>query len=339
MKGEPLVSIRCTVYNHEPYLRECLDGFVMQKTNFPFEAIVHDDASTDGSAAIIREYAEKYPDIIKPIYETENQYSKCDGSLARIMNAAVHPASKYIAICEGDDYWTDPHKLQMQVDIMERDPDIGIVHTAVDKYNQKAQKIIIRNFGNPMTSFEDEMHSNKCITLTACFRKELYLSYRGFYEENILSKKKWLMGDYPMWLYMCYYSKPYFIAKSTGVYRELEYSASHDPDVNKRIKFELSAHEIRLFFANYFHREDLIPDIKRKLVSELQWALLPNDQKVNIDIKEVYKKYGLPVSPKLMIKHIMLSNKWLRKGFLAILDKYVRLRVILRGQKNSVFNK
>ena len=75
---ELMVSIRCLVYNHEPYLRQCLDGFVMQQTNFRFEAIVHDDASTDGSAAIIREYAAKYPDIIKPIYETENQYSKRD---------------------------------------------------------------------------------------------------------------------------------------------------------------------------------------------------------------------------------------------------------------------
>ena len=121
--GDPLVSIRCTVYNHEPFLRQCLDGFVMQKTTFPFEAIVHDDASTDGSAAIIREYAEKYPDIIKPIYETENQYSKGDGSLDRVMAAAIHPNAKYIALCEGDDYWTDPHKLQLQVDFLESHPD------------------------------------------------------------------------------------------------------------------------------------------------------------------------------------------------------------------------
>ena len=97
-KESPLVSIRCLVYNHGPYLRQCLDGFVMQKTNFAFEAIVHDDASTDNSAEIIREYAEKYPDIIKPIYETENQYSKHDGSLRRIMDAAIHPDAKYIAI-------------------------------------------------------------------------------------------------------------------------------------------------------------------------------------------------------------------------------------------------
>jgi glycosyltransferase involved in cell wall biosynthesis len=122
-QGAPLVSIRCLVYNHEPFLRQCLDGFVMQQTTFPFEAIVHDDASTDGSAAIIREYAEKYPDIIKPIYETENQYSKHDGSIRRAIEAVMHPASKYIAVCEGDDYWTDPNKLQIPVDFLEAHPD------------------------------------------------------------------------------------------------------------------------------------------------------------------------------------------------------------------------
>ncbi len=88
-----MVSIKCLVYNHAPYLRQCLDGFVMQKTNFKFEAIVHDDCSTDGSQEIIKEYAAKYPDIIKPIYETENQYSKHDGSLRRIIDA--HLNGKY----------------------------------------------------------------------------------------------------------------------------------------------------------------------------------------------------------------------------------------------------
>ena len=124
MTGDPLVSIRCLVYNHEPYLRQCLDGFVMQQTTFPFEAIVHDDASTDGSAAILREYAEKYPDIIKPIYETENQWGK--GTISKSMDAAMHPNSKYIASCEGDDYWTDPNKLQIQVDFLENHPDFSL---------------------------------------------------------------------------------------------------------------------------------------------------------------------------------------------------------------------
>lgn len=139
LEGTPLVSIRCTVYNHEPFLRQCLDGFVMQQTTFPFEAVVHDDASTDASASIIREYAKKYPDIIKPIYETENQYSKHDGSLARIMDAAMHPASKYIALCEGDDYWTDPLKLQKQVDFFESHPEFALCCSNHQCYQQGSE--------------------------------------------------------------------------------------------------------------------------------------------------------------------------------------------------------
>lgn len=135
--NQPLVAIHCLVYNHEPYLRDCFEGFVMQQTNFPFVAIVHDDASTDGSAAIIREYEEKYPDIIKPIYETENQWRKPDGSLTRIMNTAIEASgAKYVAMCEGDDYWTDPLKLQKQVDFMEMNPEYVLCCHRYKIYNQ-----------------------------------------------------------------------------------------------------------------------------------------------------------------------------------------------------------
>jgi len=134
---KPLVAIHCLVYNHEPYLRDCLEGFVMQQTNFPFVAIVHDDASTDNSAAIIREYEEKYPDIIKPIYEAENQYSKRDGSVGRIMDEAIDATgAKYVAMCEGDDYWTDPLKLQKQVDFMEANPEYVLCCHRYKIYNQ-----------------------------------------------------------------------------------------------------------------------------------------------------------------------------------------------------------
>lgn len=135
----PMVVISCLAYNHEPYIRDALDGFVMQQTNFPFVAIVHDDASTDGTAAIIREYAEKYPDIIKPIYETENQYSKRDGSLGCIMREARgKTGAKYVALCEGDDYWTDPLKLQKQVDFLESHPEYSMCfHNATVHYEHK----------------------------------------------------------------------------------------------------------------------------------------------------------------------------------------------------------
>ena len=113
----PLVSIFCITYNHSSYIRQCLDGFLIQKTNFPFEVLIHDDASTDDTAGIIKEYEAKYPDIIKPIYQVENQYSK--GLDINIVYNLPRARGKYIAMCEGDDYWIDPLKLQKQVDFLE----------------------------------------------------------------------------------------------------------------------------------------------------------------------------------------------------------------------------
>lgn len=118
---EIAVSVFCSAYNHEKYIRDALDGFVQQKTNFRFEVLVHDDASTDHTAEIIREYEQMYPDIIKPYYQSENQFSKKNGAMWRIQRERAR--GKYCAFCEGDDYWTDPLKLQKQYDIMERNPD------------------------------------------------------------------------------------------------------------------------------------------------------------------------------------------------------------------------
>lgn len=140
---EPLVSICCLTYNHEPYIRDAIEGFLMQKTDFPFEILIHDDASTDGTADIIREYETKYPDIIKPIYQTENQYSKG----IKISATYNYPRAKgkYIALCEGDDYWIDPYKLQKQVDFLEKNEEYGICFTYSNKINEKGKLIELIN--------------------------------------------------------------------------------------------------------------------------------------------------------------------------------------------------
>lgn len=126
----PLVSICCLTYNHENYIAECLDGFIMQKTDFDYEILIHDDASTDETAGIIRKYELRYPETIKPIYQIENQYSK--GIKPTFKYNFPRARGKYIALCEGDDYWTDPFKLQKQVDFLEANPDFSICFHPVE---------------------------------------------------------------------------------------------------------------------------------------------------------------------------------------------------------------
>jgi glycosyltransferase involved in cell wall biosynthesis len=139
---EPLVSICCLAYNHVSYIRQCLEGFLMQKVNFLFEILIHDDASTDGTVEIIREYESKYPEIIKPIYQIENQYSK--GVLINATYQYPRVRGKYIALCESDDYWIDPLKLQKQVDIMESNSEFAVCsHAYIEQY---ADRSIRRNY-------------------------------------------------------------------------------------------------------------------------------------------------------------------------------------------------
>ena len=264
-QDKPLVAIKCLVYNHEPYLRDCLEGFVMQQTNFPFVAIVHDDASTDNSAAIIREYEEKYPDIIKPIYEAENQYSKRDGSVGRIMNAAVDATgAKYIAMCEGDDYWTDPLKLQKQVDFMEANPEYGLCYAKAYRYNEELKKYIGVKGSARAEVYELSIQGTHHIsTPTILMRQSLFL--------NCLSDSSFLLNnglftDSSLWWWFAANSKLYFMDDVVAVYRELSESASHSKDINivkDRIRKAL---KVKLFFLlkypiqNKVYLESVIED-------------------------------------------------------------------------------
>ena len=133
----PLVSICCLTYNHARFVRQCLDGFLMQKTDFPFEILVHDDASTDGTDDILREYEAKYPDKVFALYEKENRFTHGYRGRMDIVFNYSRARGKYIASCEGDDYWTDPLKLQKQVDFMESHPEYSICFHRCQRYNEQ----------------------------------------------------------------------------------------------------------------------------------------------------------------------------------------------------------
>jgi glycosyltransferase involved in cell wall biosynthesis len=168
----PTVSIRCTTYNQEAYISQALDGFLMQETTFPFEIVVHDDASTDRTAEIIRGYEKKFPKIIKPIYETENQYSKKDGSLRKIMDNACK--GKYIAYCEGDDYWCDPHKLQMQYEAMEAHPECSLCAHSVQLISEKGK--ILEEFLPPKGVFNNGVNDQSYFAQIVFFKHNIQTS-------------------------------------------------------------------------------------------------------------------------------------------------------------------
>ena len=219
--SELMVSVCCLTYNHESFIRRALEGFVNQKTNFRYEVIVHDDASTDGTADVIREFEEKYPDIIKPIYQTENQYSRG----AKISNDFVLPKAqgKYVALCEGDDYWTDENKLQKQVDAMEAHPECHMcVHSVREVYMDETPS------GGmfPPTDFPaGVMESGRFIELcqeynfhtsSFFFRTDEYRQYRGNMPEFA---RLCPVGDVPCMMYFGQLGAVYYLQETMSCYR------------------------------------------------------------------------------------------------------------------------
>lgn len=261
------VSILCTVYNHEAYLRQCLDGFVMQQTRFRYEAIVHDDVSTDGSVAIIREYAEKYPDIIVPIYDTENQYSKHDGSLWRIMMEKAK--GRYIAFCEGDDYWIDCGKLQRQFDLMEKHPEYTICFHRVGVVtvnDNPAKETCPRRYGTLWSKEEVTLYDylkELCYNNNFTYQLSSYF-IRRFYMEQYVSCQTSLFcdfpyGDVPMALSALFQGKGSCIQHVMSHYRELSggYTSSMWMNLEKRLAIEskecLAYSRIDVYLNNKYH--------------------------------------------------------------------------------------
>lgn len=218
MNSNPLVSICCITYNHARYIRQCLDGFLMQKVNFEYEIIVHDDASTDGTSEIIRDYSNKYSDLIVPIFQSENQYSKgVRGVYAKFVYP--HARGKYIAICEGDDYWIDPLKLQKQVDFLEKNPAFlmsvskALFFSETNKefvfmpYNAEEQSVTLKPAN---VILKGGLYINTC---SIVFRSELNNYMKRRYIKNSP------IGDYPLQIVAAMEGKIFYFGDSMCVYR------------------------------------------------------------------------------------------------------------------------
>lgn len=211
-----MVSVSCITFNHEPYIARALDSFLMQKTSFPFEILVYDDASTDRTQEIIREYERKYPDVIKPVYQTENQYSKGRYNVEGFYNYP-RARGKYIAMCDGDDYWSDEHKLQLQVDYMEAHPECAMcLHSArIETEEAAIQSLKIRPYRKnciiPAEKVIDK--ASNYPTASLLFRTKDTRDLQDYYYVSPV-------GDIPIQIHMASKGTVYYMDRQMSVYRQ-----------------------------------------------------------------------------------------------------------------------
>lgn len=258
------VTVCCITYNHEKYIRQALDGFVMQKTNFKFKVFVGEDHGPDGTADIIREYAEKYPDIIVPFIREENLGGMGKGNLIDLCNRANSP---YIAFCEGDDFWIDEYKLQKQFDYMQKHEDIRMCYTSTevlapndwhlnDYYKSNRDGKIIIPYCAPGFKKRDFYTVNEFLvvfpnhTSSAFYRWNYDLEIPDWYYEGII-------GDIPMTIMQMGMGKAVYLPDVTSVYRRSDVgifmsSDSQEHFANTRLDYVRFIKGMREHFKKYY---------------------------------------------------------------------------------------
>ena len=315
MSNDIMVSVNCLVYNHAKYLRKCLDGFVMQKTNFKFEVLIHDDASTDGSQDIIREYEEKYPDIIKPIYQKENQYSKHIGINKTYQYPRVK--GKYIAFCEGDDFWTDPYKLQKQFDIMEKNPNCSIcVHRVKDVLeNGEDSGKCHPNF--PME--EGVINLKKYLDIASNYSSYPFQTTSYFMRMDVKRESvnnpppfagKFGVGDVPTMLFALTKGDMYYIDEIMTCYRlQAKGSWSETVSKDKRKRIESLKKEINGYNIFDTYSEKKYSREIGRITEEKQFLVDLYSQRYELISIDILKRYSEKYLTKKEYLYILLKIK------------------------------
>jgi len=247
-----MVSVCMITYGHENYIEEAIKGVLMQEVNFEVELIIANDCSPDNTDNIIKEIqkSNKKGYWIKYLRQQENI-----GMTANMLFALQHCKGKFIAFCEGDDYWTDPLKLQKQVDYLLSNPDIRLIYTGYNIFIQNTGEINPSPPVNALTEvdegYNDLMKNNFIGLLTVMADSEILLQAA---EKLIGVLQNWSMVDYPLWLYISSRYKIAYIPEYTAVYRYLPVSASHSGSLIKNLQFLKNVFFIRLYFHKKIKR-------------------------------------------------------------------------------------
>ncbi|MBD5447561.1 MAG: glycosyltransferase [Treponema sp.] len=315
MENNLLFSVCVITYNQEKYISQALDSILNQEHGFPYEIVIGDDCSSDNTQYIIEEYAQKYSDIIRPIYNTKNL-----GIIKNYFNVIGHCSGKYIMECAGDDWWL-PGKVKKQIDFMEANPDVGMCYGKAQIY--KNGKKTSGSFGEKRESFKELLYKGNVIpAVTVCFRREIYEHYANEIEPE---KQNWLMEDYPMWLYFAHESKVKFLNTVSAAYRVLENSASHSTDIQKKLSFAKSSYELRLFFAGRYKESLPVWDEEKELFNIYYYQLLDSythkkaaffyDSYLNLHKKSMRERIIIFVSRNFVLFKVFYFFAWMKNIF------------------------
>ena len=250
MSNSIVVSVVCTTYNQQAYIAQAVDSFLAQRLSVPYEILIHDDASTDGTREILKSYAERYPDVIKVIQQQTNKYSTGQ----RVFDIALSYArGEYIAPCEGDDFWCEPLKLEKQLAFLKKNTDYGAVFTDTNVLNQSTQSTALnhdasRGYLPPAGDVKaDLVRGNPYKSCSVLLRAE---ALKGYHQHADFLKAKML--DYILWLHVAQNYKIGYLNESMATYRVLPQSASHFIAHDGKIKFEKSAYKVAAYFNKHF---------------------------------------------------------------------------------------
>lgn len=306
-----MVSICCLAYNHEKYIKKTLDGFINQNTNFKYEILIHDDCSSDNTVKIIEEYRQRYPDLIKPIYQAENQFSK--GIRVSFTYQYPRAKGKYIALCEGDDYWTDSNKLQLQFDAMENNNDCTLCTHIVQHMDESGNCI---DKIQPTYEFKEGVVSKKeffnniflseimPFQTSSFFLKKIdVIKYKNTFLKEIDEIKDF--GDVPLSWYLLLNGNCYFIDKNMSNYRENSISSWSNRLKNSSYLIK-HCQDVILFLDkfNYFSKyiyNNSITYIVKKYEFSILWIREDFKKMIDSDYKEIFKEYSIIDRIKIFI--------------------------------------
>ncbi|MBD3843992.1 MAG: glycosyltransferase, partial [Campylobacterales bacterium] len=312
---DTMVSVICTTYNHEKFIEQALESMANQKTNFKYEILVGDDCSTDKTASIVEKLYQKYPDIIVPVLRKSNI-----GPKENHLDLFNRAKGKYIALNEGDDYWTDFNKLQMQVDYMEKHEECSVCFhpvEVIDENNFKSKNIYPPNIDGNKFTFEKLLNSNLIQTNSVIYRNNIF--------KNYIIHPLLMPGDWFRHLKNAMYGEIHMIPRVMSAYRkhdggiwsgmdffhrannigQLIFFSELKKEADERFHPMLAKQQIRNFknlYWYYFERNDLnqiykLIDVNRGIANlffkkyciQIDAFTIKNEQQLLKKYKEIYK--------------------------------------------------